>query len=80
MVRGPRLTELRIAALDAESRPPTFVVEAELTGRRYLEDRDTVAVIEGSKDHATTFTERWTLALGEDTATPWRIVATAAVG
>jgi predicted lipid-binding transport protein (Tim44 family) len=80
VVRGPNLTALRIAALDAQAQPPTFTVEAELTGRRYLEDRDTVAVIEGSKDRATTFTERWSLALGDDPTTPWRIVATAAVG
>jgi predicted lipid-binding transport protein (Tim44 family) len=80
VVRGPRLQALEIAALDAQSQPPTFTVEAELSGRRYLEDRDTAAVLEGSKDRATTFTERWTLALGDDPATPWRIVATAAVG
>ena len=64
-------------ALDADAR--TFAVEAELNGRRYLEDRDTAAVLDGSKDHATTFTERWTLALGDDAATPWRIVATTPV-
>ena len=80
VVRGPKLIQLRIVALDAEAKPPTFTVEAELSGRRYLEDRDTVAVIEGSKDRAATFTERWTLALGDDPATPWRIVDTAAVG
>jgi predicted lipid-binding transport protein (Tim44 family) len=77
VVRGPRLSELRIVGLDADA--GTFTVEAVLTGRRYLEDRDTAAVLEGSKDRATTFTEHWTLALGEDRATPWRIVATAAV-
>ena len=80
VVRGPRLTGLTIAALDAHAQPPTFTVEAAVTGRRYLEDRDTAAVLDGSKERATTFTERWTLALGEDEATPWRIVATAAVG
>ena len=80
VVRGPRLRALGIAALDAQSQPPTFTVEAQLSGRRYLEDRDTAAVLEGSKDRATTFTERWTLALGDDPATPWRIVATAPVG
>ena len=80
VVRGPRLQALRIAGLDAQSQPPTFAIEAELSGRRYLEDRDTAAVLKGSKDRATTFTERWTLALGDDPATPWRIVATAAVG
>jgi predicted lipid-binding transport protein (Tim44 family) len=78
VVRGPRLQALRIVALEPE--PPTFTVEAELSGRRYLEDRDTAAVLDGSKDRATTFTERWTLALGDDPATPWRIVATAPVG
>jgi predicted lipid-binding transport protein (Tim44 family) len=80
VVRGPRLQALRIAALDAQAQPPTMTVEAELRGRRYLEDRDTAAVLEGSKERETVFTERWTLALGADLATPWRIVATAAVG
>jgi hypothetical protein len=80
VVRGPRLQALRIAALDAHAQPPTMAVEAELRGRRYLEDRDTAAVLEGSKDREAAFTERWTLALGADPATPWRIVATAAVG
>ena len=78
VVRGPRLQALRIVAVDADAQ--NFTVEADLHGRRYLEDRDTVAVIEGSKDRATTFTERWTLALADDPATPWRIVATAPVG
>jgi predicted lipid-binding transport protein (Tim44 family) len=76
VVRGPQLLALKIVGLDKQS----FTVEAELSGRRYLEDRDTAAVLQGSKDHATTFTERWTLALGDDPATPWRIVATAPVG
>ncbi len=80
VVRGPRLEALRIAAIDADSQPPTMAVEADLRGRRYLEDRDTVAVLEGSKEREVAFTERWTLALGADPATPWRIVATAAVG
>jgi len=81
VVRGPRLQVLRIAELDAHAQPPAMVVEAELRGRRYLEDRDTAAVLEGSKERETAFTERWTLALAEDDpATPWRIVATAAVG
>jgi predicted lipid-binding transport protein (Tim44 family) len=80
VVRGPRLEALRIASIDAHAEPPTMAVEADLRGRRYLEDRDTVAVLEGSKEREVAFTERWTLALGADPATPWRIVATAAVG
>ena len=35
-------------------------------------------MLEGSKEREATFTERWTLALDGDAATPWRIVATAA--
>jgi predicted lipid-binding transport protein (Tim44 family) len=80
VVRGPRLQALRIAAIDAHAQPPAMVVEADLRGRRYLEDRDTVAVLEGSKEREVAFTERWTLALGDDAAAPWRIVATAVVG
>jgi predicted lipid-binding transport protein (Tim44 family) len=80
VVRGPRLRALRIAALDAQSAPPTMTVEAEITGRRYLEDRDTAAVLDGSKSRETTFTERWTMALGGDAEAPWRIVETAPVG
>ena len=80
VVRGPRLEALRIAGLNAQSVPPTMTVEAELNGRRYLEDRDTAAVLEGSQSHETTFTERWTLALTGDADTPWRIVETVPVG
>jgi predicted lipid-binding transport protein (Tim44 family) len=78
VVRGPRLIALRIANLDAHAQPPAMVVEADLRGRRYLEDRDTAAVLEGSKETETSFTERWTLALGDVPETPWRIVAVAA--
>jgi predicted lipid-binding transport protein (Tim44 family) len=80
VVRGPRLASLRITALDAHAQPPAMTVEASLRGRRYLEDRDTAAVLDGSKDRETTFTERWTLALGDDPEVPWRIVATTPVG
>ncbi len=79
--RGPR-PEAR-AAPDRRRSTPTRArsrSRPSSSGRRYLEDRDTAAVLEGSKDRATTFTERWTLALGDDPATPWRIVATAPVG
>jgi predicted lipid-binding transport protein (Tim44 family) len=78
VVRGPRLTALRITALDAAARPATMTVEADVTGRRYLEDRDTAAVLDGSKERETTFTERWTLALDGAGPTPWRIVEAAA--
>ena len=78
VVRGPQLDALRITALHADATPPTMLVEADLRGRRYREDRDTVAVVEGSKERETTFTERWTMTLDGDDAAPWRIAATSA--
>ena len=77
VVRGPVLKSLRIAAIDAHGTPPTMRIEAELTGRRYRENRDTTTVIEGSKDKETTFTESWTMALDGNDKTPWRLVGSA---
>jgi predicted lipid-binding transport protein (Tim44 family) len=74
VVRGPRVRRIRIAAVDVERVPATMAVEVELGGSRYVEDRDTAAVLSGSKDAATTFTERWTLALDGPEDAPWRIV------
>jgi predicted lipid-binding transport protein (Tim44 family) len=74
VVRGPRLHALRIARLDAATQPATMTVEADVAGRRYVENRDTAAVLDGSKDHETTFTERWTMALSGPPDTPWQIV------
>jgi predicted lipid-binding transport protein (Tim44 family) len=78
VVRGPRLRALRITALHADATPPAMSVEADVSGRRYREDRDTVAVVDGSKDREVTFTERWTMTLDGDEKTPWRIAATGA--
>ena len=75
VVRGPRLLALRIAALDAEAEPPALTVEAEVSGRRYAEDRDTLDLLSGSRDRETTFTERWTLRLDGTGDVPWRIAA-----
>jgi predicted lipid-binding transport protein (Tim44 family) len=75
VVRGPKLSTLRIARLDAAQQPPTMIVEADVSGRRYVENRDTAAVLNGSKDRETTFTERWTMELDGDSETPWRIAA-----
>jgi predicted lipid-binding transport protein (Tim44 family) len=74
VVRGPVLQSLRIAALDAHGTPATMTVEAELTGRRYRENRDTTTVVNGSKDQDVTFTESWTMALDGNDETPWRLV------
>lgn len=78
VVRGPRLRALRIAALDPEADPATLTVEADLTARRYVEDRDTLELLSGSRDRETGFTERWTLRLDGSGDTPWRIAAAAA--
>jgi predicted lipid-binding transport protein (Tim44 family) len=77
VVRGPRVKRIRIAAVQVDQVPATMTLEVELGGRRYVEDRDTAAVVSGSKDSAATFTERWTLALDGTAAAPWRIVGIA---
>ena len=53
------------------AKPPTMSIEVDLTGRRYIEDRDTTAVLAGSRSRATSFTEHWTFALDGDAAQPW---------
>jgi predicted lipid-binding transport protein (Tim44 family) len=78
VVRGPRLNALRITALHADATPPAMTVEADLSGRRYREDRDTAAVVEGSKEREVTFTERWTMILDSTGEMPWRIDGTGA--
>ena len=50
VVRGPRVRRIHIAAVDVKSVPATMSTEVELGGWRYVEDRDTAAVLGGSKD------------------------------
>jgi predicted lipid-binding transport protein (Tim44 family) len=78
VVRGPSVKRIRIIALDAAAEPATMMLEVDLTGRRYTENRDTTAVVSGSRSKATSFTERWTLSLTDDQAQPWRITAVGA--
>jgi predicted lipid-binding transport protein (Tim44 family) len=75
VVRGPKVKQIRIEALDAAAEPPTMTIDVELSGKRYLEDRDTTATIAGSQFRETSFTERWTLALDGDASQPWRIAS-----
>src|SRR3954462_9052161 len=74
VVRGPRIERVTISALDAAAEPPTMVVEVHVRGRRYVQDRDTAAVVSGSDTDETSFTERWRMALAGDDVNPWRIV------
>ncbi|MDQ4023958.1 MAG: hypothetical protein M3217_00485, partial [Actinomycetota bacterium] len=71
VVRGPGVRRIRIAAVDVESEPATMTVEVELAGRRYVEERNTAAVVSGSKDRASSWTERWTLDLSGAAETAW---------
>jgi len=78
VVRGPAVSRMRVVGLDAADEPPTMTIEVDLTGRRYIENRDTTAVVAGSRSRQTSFTERWTLSLTDDADQPWRITAVAA--
>ena len=51
-----------------------MTVAVEVFGRRYVEDRDTAAVLSGGKDRPQRFTERWTLTLDGLPEAPWRLV------
>jgi predicted lipid-binding transport protein (Tim44 family) len=77
VVRGPVVNRIRVVHLDAASEPPTMMIEVDLTRRRYIENRDTAAVLAGSRTRPTSFTERWTLSLTDDPRQPWRITAVA---
>jgi predicted lipid-binding transport protein (Tim44 family) len=71
VVRAPEVRRIRIVKLDAAAQPPTMTIEVELHGRRYIEDRDTTAILAGSRSRAATFTEQWTFALDGDAHQPW---------
>ena len=47
VVREPRVQRIAIVALDASREPATMAIEVELQGQRYVEDRDTKAVMSG---------------------------------
>ena len=51
-----------------------MTIELRVRGRRYVEDRDTAAVVSGSRIARPAFTERWTMALDGEGETPWRLV------
>jgi hypothetical protein len=74
VIRGPVVRHVRIAALDPAAEPPTMTVEVEVSGRRYVEDRDDASILSGLRDRATTTTEHWTLALTGPDDRPWQVV------
>jgi predicted lipid-binding transport protein (Tim44 family) len=80
VVRGPVVQQVTIVALDAADEPPSMTVDVRVRGARYLENRDTAAVVGGSKSSATSFSERWTFTLDKaDDEQPWRIADAAQV-
>ncbi|MEA2349837.1 MAG: hypothetical protein QOG86_778, partial [Thermoleophilaceae bacterium] len=54
-----------------------MTIDVEVTGTRYVQDRDTTDVVSGSSSTATDFTERWVMALDGPDAQPWRIAGVA---
>ena len=75
VVRGAQVQRIRIVGLDAGAEPATMTIDVDLRGRRYIEDRDTARVLSGSSTRLVGFTEHWQLAVTDDPAEPWRIVA-----
>ena len=51
-----------------------MAVDVHVRGRRYVQDRDTAAIVSGSDKRETEFSERWLMALDGDDRNPWRIV------
>lgn len=73
VVRGPAVERMTLVALDGSSQPARMTVELALRGRRYLENRDTVAVVDGSRDRETRWTEHWSFVLDDTGETPWHL-------
>ena len=78
VVRGPRVRKIEIRAVDVSHDPASMEVQVEVHGRRYVEDRDTAAVVQGSKDRAESFVELWRLTLDGPEEAPWRLTDAAA--
>ncbi|WP_036725944.1 TIM44-like domain-containing protein [Patulibacter minatonensis] len=75
VVRGPRLEQATITRVTDEGERGTMSVDLRYRARWYREDRDTAAVLEGSKDDERVRTDAWTFALTDDAEDPWRLVA-----
>lgn len=73
VVRGPSVQKMTLVALDGSAQPPRMIVELALSGRRYLENRDTVAVVDGSREREVRWTERWSFVLDAAGDTPWHL-------
>ncbi len=75
VVRAPVVRRVTFVDLDADASPATVTVHMELEGVRYVEDRNTLTLVAGSKDGTSRFDGTWTLALDGSPDVPWRISA-----
>ena len=75
VVRDPVVRSVTLVDLDARAVPPTATVHMELEGVRYVEDRNTLDLVGGSKTRSSRFDGRWTLSLDGPDDAPWRISA-----
>ena len=75
VLRAPEVTSVVLTALDTDATPATATVHMGLRGVRYVEDRNTLDTVAGSKDRATRFDGTWTLALDGPPDAPWRVSA-----
>lgn len=73
VVRGPVVKRIEIINLDASAQPPTMTISVQLSGNRYIEDRDTTEILSGNQSRTSEFTEQWTFTLDGSTEQPWRI-------
>jgi predicted lipid-binding transport protein (Tim44 family) len=73
VIRGAEVLGVRIGQLDAAAAPPVVTVDVELRARRYVEDRDTAALLSGNRDAPATWTAAWRLALDGAPEWPWRL-------
>lgn len=79
VVRGPRVTEVAIESVaGGEDTAAAMEVTLRYRARWYREDRNTVALIEGSRDRETDREQRWRFELTADREHPWRLVSASA--
>ena len=73
-MRGARVDAVAITRCDVHARPAELGAHVDVSGVRYREDRDTLAVLEGDRRRVRRWQEAWTLTLsGAEGASPWRL-------
>jgi predicted lipid-binding transport protein (Tim44 family) len=67
-----------VERLEAAADPPAMTVAVTVRGRRYVQQRDTAAIVAGSDAREQRFTVRWRLLLDGPQDAPWRLAGSAA--